>query len=249
MKKSILYLVIALSIMVVMLLPACSSDNDGSGVNEPLQPEEIARTETIITIIDGTFSKDFTIKYAKQAEIEAFYKNGKYLLGYFDAQDGGTKYFDSMGVSTVVWSENFPTTLYAQWGELSDLPIMELKFYTDGPYNGNPSETIEFVPEIANAVLGNLEGSILIKANFARYSTAGIGLRIRISDTYPYGSEIFFQKDYAGSDSYMDYNIEVTVDAECGRNGGIYFSGSDTGTNLMSSSYTKDMTLSIQFIP
>lgn len=240
--------VLLLSLCLVVLT-ACIFSNNSSPYIPEETPEEIPDdVEITLKVVDGEFYKNFNVLCGEKAEVEALYKRGKYLKGYYDAPEGGNKYFDSMGASTVIWSENFPTTYYAQWGELSELPVMELQFYTDKPHSGNPSEEIDLLPEIANAVLGNIDGQIKVTATFERYNSSGIGLGISLRDTFSSGRETFFSEEYTGSRSYKTYNIEAVVPAECGRAGGICFSGYDTSVNLMSSSFTKDMFLTISYI-
>jgi hypothetical protein len=66
------------------------------------------KTQTIV-VNNDEFETDFEVKIGKQANIGTLYKNGYYLLGYYDQTTEGTLYFDAFGQSSSMWQENFPT--------------------------------------------------------------------------------------------------------------------------------------------
>ena len=68
-------------------------------------------------------------------------KTGYTFNGYFDADSGGTKYYNANGTSAKNWDkEAATTTLYAQW--TCETPVFDIKIKDDNPvvFSGEPIE-------------------------------------------------------------------------------------------------------------
>ena len=254
MKKLGLYVVLAILVLLaVSVFTACifSPTSSSTNNNDDSQQEEIKTTS--ITIFDGEYSKEFTVKNGKQVNIDALYGRDKYLKGYYNAEEGGTRYFDSMGKSTVVWSADLPNVFYAQWGKIEEIDAQTVQYFTDTPNTRSDTIlTIDLSPELYNAVKGNLDSTLKIDMQFSRYHSRGGNIVVELRDTFEEGDELFYSGKFAGNEgngSYKDYSISVDVTAECGRAGGIYIKIHDEQfLPGYSSVATKDMTVTISIL-
>lgn len=153
---------------------------------------------TTITLYDDLEAEEYKAEYGRSVSVDAPVKKGYYLEGYFDALAGGTKYFDSAGESLVRWEENFPTKLYARWGELSSFREEVTVFGNeakDGGSSGRRTATIKTSKEFLSAVKGNFDRKLKLE-----YS-----VDLKTGSGYEEASPIeFYVKGYdsAGAEKY-----------------------------------------------
>ncbi|MBQ9084446.1 MAG: hypothetical protein IJY24_02200 [Clostridia bacterium] len=160
MKKHIRSVVLILTLCLFLsFMTGCSifvkKDNGGEGF-----------TQSTLTLYDGENSTQYVAKYGEKTAISITAKNGYYLEGYFDAQEGGTKFIDGEGKSLLDWEKSFPTTLYARWRDISTL-IQELSVFGDEPQDGGisgqRSATIELNDDLKSALKSNTNEKIKIE--------------------------------------------------------------------------------------
>lgn len=154
-------------------------------------------------------------------------KQGYYLTGYFDAPEGGTKYFDSNGNSLSVWSKNNPTEFYAQWANVDNYMIKDSVTW-DNTYSFSSSKLLGFYTinsATISAIDGNLSRTIRFtlsfKASCPAY-TAGWGddpnkqsvRYLKIVDTDDSSAESFYtQKFIINGLEYNDYSFDIDISA------------------------------------
>lgn len=135
------------AVMLLSCLSGCSilydmafeSDTDQGNDKKPQ-----AKKQTITVYHDGT-AKTYTATLGKVAEIDIFTKPGYYFAGAYDAEKGGTKYFDGNGRSTMVWGVGNPDTYYVRYESIYSLNYTE-KQREEEPYkwNGIAGEYVTF---------------------------------------------------------------------------------------------------------
>ena len=160
MKKLIRSIVLTLTLCLLFsFMTGCSLFADKNEVGEGF-------TQSTLTLYDGETSTQYVAKYGEKATITVSTKKGYYLEGYFDAQEGGTKYIDGEGKSLLDWDKSFPTTLYARWSDISTL-IQEISVFGNEPKTGGSSgqrtATIELNDNIKTALKSNFDEKIKIE--------------------------------------------------------------------------------------
>lgn len=212
MKKIIFFL------MMFLTLSICSSCNFFNNKNSNGEDEKSNLLN--LKIIDDNFSKDIQINSKELCTIEYNIKPNFYLKGYYDNEIGGIKYFNSIGQLESVWQDNFPTTLYAQWGRLSELRYQDNGFSEDAvtlEYYSKMTWTL--TPEWINAAKGNLNRSIKVKISFrCKHSNSIITsnrLMFEIVDKFGQASECFSKKIFQEiTNSYKTYEFECEIPAK-----------------------------------
>lgn len=113
-----------------------------------------------ITIYDAnkTLSFEAKAKSGEQVKVEALTKPGKFLVGYFSEEVGGTKYFDSEGYSLNNWSRDNPATFYAQYDDIANLPECSFEF------EGVPSNDYSWTNSTGFLFRKTLEGKAFLNA-------------------------------------------------------------------------------------
>lgn len=160
MKKFIrpLFLIVIICILF-SFMTGCSLFAEKNEVGEGF-------TQSTLTLYDGENSTQYVAKYGEHAQITVSTKKGYYLVGYYDAQEGGTKYIDGKGQSLLHWEKSFPTTLYARWSEVSTLMQEVMVFGNepkDGGFSGERLATIKLSDELKVALKSNSDGKIKIE--------------------------------------------------------------------------------------
>lgn len=250
MKK---FLTVSLLLLLIASMSVClagcffSSDKDDK--NDSSTQEEVKETKMSVTVYDGDYSKTYSFKVNEENKVEPLYKADLYLKGFYDKQEGGTKYFETDGVATGIWQESNPTELYAQWGDIYDLQD-EWKKYFDDTYTigSGGGFTITYSKEMANAILGNLDKKIEVNINcLAKDSYSNHFLWLKLQDTRDSDYEVFDSYScYDSTTIYQELNFTLTGNARCGKKGYSYIyvsRGNDFGQG-----YMKDATITARFV-
>ncbi len=123
-------------------------------------------TQVTITLNNGEEATQYIAKYGEKVSIDETSKKGYYLDGYFDAQEGGTKYFDGKGQSLQNWHKDFPTTFYAHWIDISELKYTFNVFGNEPKHGGSSGQrtaSIELDETFVSAIQGNTEKKLKIE--------------------------------------------------------------------------------------
>ncbi len=122
-------------------------------------------TQVTITLNDGEKSTQHIAKYGEKVRIDVIGKDGYYLDGYFDAEEGGTKYFDGTGQSLQNWNKDFPTTFYARWIDIAELKCTFHIFGNEPEHGGSSGQrtaNIELDEAFVSALQGNTDRKLKI---------------------------------------------------------------------------------------
>ncbi len=153
-------------------------------------------------------------------------KYGYYITGYFDAPEGGTKYFDSDGNSLSVWSKSNPTEFYAQWANVDNYNIISKPVVWDNTYSFNSEANLGYYTNIAthvSAIDGNLSRTLRLTLSFkASCPAAGWGddpnkqvvRYLKIVDTDDKSAESFYSTKFIINGlEYNDYSFDIDISA------------------------------------
>lgn len=203
-----------------------------------------------ITIINGESETVYSVTIGKQAKIETYYKPGCYLMGFFDKENDGIKYFDTDGYSISYWDKEFPTVFYAIWDDLANLELL----YTN-------TDIVEFSYSSATYKMP-IDSVFLngIKGNLAADLSLAIGCKIKAGSwTSYYTLAVKDQKDASGEtfatttissldqNNYKQYNLHLSAKARVGASGFIYVVLSPDVYNLNFTNYIKDLSIVATF--
>lgn len=229
MKRIFNFLIVLMFVIILGLcVYGCGSNNYD---DEQTKLEEKLEKNIDINInVDGSINT-FMVTEGQIANVTSFTKPGYYLKGVFDKNEGGVKYFDSNGESTTVWQKTYPTTLYAQWGELSELSkTLATKFSEEASYYTWSVNLAWALPsDFVNAVKGNLAENIVVTLSFRLkegsstiFSTNNKTTRITLKSTTGDDAETFGTKTAQSyTNNYTDYQLEWCVPARCAKDGRI----------------------------
>lgn len=222
-KIFILILVICIGFGSCLVLTACNA----IGPQEEIKNKQDKNIDLNI-IVDGSVST-FMVTEGQVANVTSFTKPGYYLMGIYDQNEGGTRYFDSSGESTTVWQKTYPTTLYAQWGKIGELSkMLGAKFQEEAYEYTWAVNLIWAIPsDFLNAVNGNLTKDITITLSFRLkegsstiFDTNNNISLITLKSTTGDDAETFGTKtvqSYTGN--YTEYQLEWCVPARCVKGG------------------------------
>lgn len=248
-------------LLLAMILPALSSCgfldllNGHSGGN---QDDSESLETTQITLYDGDFSKTFDVAIGKKASISELTKQGYYSLGYFDSPEGGTKYFNADGTSTVAWNYNLPTSFYVQYAPISSFSYIDDSAF-DGTYDfgWHIKHDLVISPECMNGIKANLDLNLSITASFSGYDSSSFVdswiLYYKNVSSYDEGNystagilKAFVGEEFSVGTSYASYTITKKVATD------YVFSGTSltclfSRGNTFGSGYLRNLKYSISF--
>ena len=252
----------ALILMVLVsfsVMCGCSlfANNSTNGSNKQVGE---GFTQSTITLYNGDQSTQCVAQYGQTATITVPIKKGYYLEGYFDAQEGGTKYFDAKGDSLLKWEKTFPTVFYAHWGDIFTLQQDVIVFgneLKDGGNSGQRTAKIKLNDEFISALKSNFDGKLKIDYSIdlktgTGYETASpIGMYIKGYDNS--GAErytIFTHTPSIGT--FSTFTGSAEVDAADFLDGNVYIVVWNTrkymGAWAYPVYYSRNLTLSISFV-
>ncbi len=187
-------------------------------------------------------------------------KQGYYLTGYFDAPEGGTKYFDSNGNSLSVWSKSNPIEFYAQWGGIDNYVLCENLVWSKNYYKFYSNTYFTIIlndGDEISAIAGNLSRKIHLSINFKMscpdYKTWDCSLYIVDDDTS--AGEIHNKTYFTLNGSeYNTFSFEMDVSAKAfskGTQNGktVYRTHLKFNGSNVYPSYVKDLSVSAYFVP
>ena len=253
MKRLIRSIVLTLTLCLLFsFLTGCSLFADKNEVGE-------GYTQSTLTLYDGETSTQYVAKYGEKASITVSTKKGYYLEGYFDAQEGGTKYIDGEGKSLFDWEKSFPTTLYARWSDVSTL-VQEVSVFDNEPKDGGSSgqrtATIELNDALKSALKSNANGKIKIEYSIDLKTGSGwtpspIGMYVKGYDNS--GAEryeVFTHTPTVGEFSTFTGSVEIAVADFV--DGNIYIvvwnTKAQNGAWAYPVYYSRNLTLKISFV-
>lgn len=147
-------------------------------------------------------------------------KQGYYLTGYFDAPNGGTKFFDSDGNSLSVWSKSNPTEFYAQWGDIDNFVLTQEHKWDDQNYFSYYSYIyFNFCVtdgDKVSAIAGNLSRKLHLTISFSFKETNDPNAvrTLSIKDNTGSAGEVYEEINFAViSTEYNDFIFDIEVSA------------------------------------
>ncbi len=214
MKKQMRSIVLTLALCLLFSsMTGCSLFADKDEVGEGF-------TQSTLTLYDGENATQYVAKYGEQAKITVATKKGYYLVGYFDAKEGGTKYIDGEGKSLLDWEKSFPTTLYARWGDISTL-LQEISVFgnepKDGGFSGQRTTTVKLSDELKSAIKSNFDEKIKIEYSIdlktgSGWTASPIGMYVKGYDNS--GAErynVFTHTPTVGAFSTFTGSVEIAA--------------------------------------
>ena len=188
-------LTIALSCLFIFMTGCSLSGNTGEGF-----------TQSTITLYDEDTSVQYVAKYGEYTAVSVPTKQSYYLEGYYDAQDGGTKYIGSDGKSESKWEKSFPTELYAHWADISELKAT-VNVFDSNPKDGGTSARRTAIVKLdkeLKAILASNPGA-KIKVEYT------VDLKIGANIT-PFEVEMYFKgEDDPSAERYSVFTVTPTV--------------------------------------
>ncbi len=184
-----------------------------------------------LTLNDEDGETEKVVTYGEKATVEIPTKKGYYFVGYFDSQEGGTKYFDGNGKALLQWKKDFPIVLYAQWGDIRTLKSEITVFDNepkDGGSSGQRTAKIRLDEEFIAALQGNFDAKLNIEYTVDLKTGEGwevaspIGLYIKGYDNS--GAErytVFTHTPKIGE--FSTFTGSVEIEARDFTDGNIYF--------------------------
>lgn len=251
--------VCALFLSLCLMLPhlvGCNFSSSNGGGNESTRTP----AQSTITLYDGDDSQSCVVDNGQIVTVDVPAKKGYYLEGYFDANEGGTKYIDGVGNSLIAWQYNFPTTLYARWSSIELLEQTELVFDNEpksGGINGQRTAEISLDDKFVSALKGNfdaklrIEYSIDLKTGNGYDEASPIAMYITGYETSGADRHDIF-KHTPSIGSFTTYSGVVDIDANDFVDGNIYIVVRNTKQYMMSWAYpvfySRNLRISISLV-
>ncbi len=152
----------------------------------------------------GSSSTTATYGSAMSSGLTAPSRSGYDFVGYFDSQEGGTKYYDASMESSKNWDKDAPATLYAHWTEAS----YTVTFDANGGDSVNPTEMdVTFA-----STYGSLPSPSRTGYEFSEWNTAANGSGSKITAT----SSVTITADHTLYAIWTANTYTVTFDANGG---------------------------------
>lgn len=207
-KTRIIYLIFAL-LLICSILTGCSFFGDESDSTKDTGSNSLNTVR--VNFYNGENVKTENLEIGKQFKVSLPIKNGYYLTGYYSEPEGGIQYFDVYGRSISVWSENYPTDLYAQWEPISGVRIYNI-YKPDKTYEstGTLDANIWFLSSLDEF------GILLVSANLNREVKITISYRVKevYTQYYPTVKHYVTIKDSKESSGEVIHSTSYNL--ECG---------------------------------
>lgn len=240
--KRLYVVILCFVLMTAFTLCGCSLFN---GINKKTEPPKID-----LTIFNNEQVNTIQVELGKIVSITPVTKEGYYLKGYFDQPQNGIKYIDTNGTSLTEWSNNNPTQLYTQWGNIFELEFKESPDYVleFGLQGGDDYVSVELEDEIINAIHGNPTIQAQVCATFkAKGSFNGYKANFWISDqSNKVNGEQIARLDERLTTSYTEYTLLSTVDARVFKRGKIFLYANHG--DFFGMGYAKEITITFNFV-
>ncbi len=221
-KYFAIFIIIVILFSMLALLNGCSPEDNS-------WPPRALTKKITLTIHDS--DEIYTVpayvgKEVSVARQTITSKLGYYLKGYYDSKTGGQMYFDSDGRSVSVWSNNYPTTFYAQWENVDNFVLANniawndtYKFFGERYLSFHCTDGIK-----KSAIAGNRSRNVHITVRFKIQCPAYAGFgndpnktldrALFIVDKNDTSAEIYAKKYFSvyGLD-YNEVSLDFTVNA------------------------------------
>ena len=224
MKKIRKICAVLLAFAAVMSFGGCFGGNGGG--EEPKIPT--AEKVQVSIYKDGTPTPyEFTVGEVASIPVPA--APDLYFAGVYTAPEGGTRYFDETGKSTMVWQKDSPTELYVRFESIYNLNFSETDCLEDPlSWTGYGNAAFVYTPDTAfrNAIKGNLDKKLVVNYSFLYKDSSG---NSRIKTTYFFrnsdnsSGEVYNRTELEGTDSYVTYCGSFTLRAGDLLNGDLHF--------------------------
>lgn len=260
MKKIKRLFCVLLGVVIATSASACSifsnqpnktgSNQSGTSNNEEKTPPKTQE----ITVYDGNVPTTYTATYGQVAEIDTFSRSGYYFTGAYDAPEGGIKYFDGSGQSTMIWGAGKPDTFYTRYDSIYNISYTKIQ-YDEKPYSwlGTVEKFVEyeFSDELKNAISANLETTVLISGSIDfscdkswEFQTVNLKTLKSGGETYSLGKNVLLS-----SGTYRTFPYSVKVPTRLLQSGKVYISLRALEVNIINARYYyKNVKLSVSFV-
>lgn len=249
-------LVVFLMALLAIELVGCSwfgiaGDNSSISAN--------AKNTVIVNFHDNDNVKSEQLKIGEEYKAYVPVKSGYYLTGYYSEPTGGKRYFDELGRSISVWSENYPTDVYAQWASVSGMMIYNIynpeKTYTGGPGMDSSIGILFSIEEFpAKLVSGNLDRDVVVNISYRIYEeyTSYYPITkqsVKIKDGKGSSADVLFSTSYDfACGSYQQRFLTFSCEARRFCSGYLFFYVSSNSGYLFDEIAIKDFTLTAEFV-
>lgn len=237
--------------MLFMSATACSvvSNKANSGTTSNVS-ENSATTQTI-TVYKEETPITYTVKYGEVAQIDIFTKQGYYFVGAYDSPEGGKKYFDGNGSSTVVWGVGNPETYYARFEDISAIQFTQAQHQEDPAsfLTGGLTFTFEFDQALKNAILANLDENLSVKISFDAINSDSWQMDAYLTNLKTGGEKYdILNATKLDKNQYLSFEKEFKIPARQLQNGNMYLRV-ETGAIINGNKYysVKNIMFSISF--
>ena len=226
------------------------SGNDDGGNNPPPAP----RTQTI-TVYNDEIPTTYTATYGEVVTIDVFSKQGYYFVGAYDAEEGGTKYFDGQGNSTMVWGAGKPDTYYVRYNSIYNLTYNSTQREED-PYKWNGVAekyvTFAFSNDLKRAISANLDAKLNVTISIDISCDSSWGFKDIDLKTLKSGGETYVlgENVQLTGGTYKTFTYSAEVPTRLLQSGEIhlYLKGLDANIINAAYYYYKNVSISISFV-
>ena len=209
---------------------------------------------------NGATVKSEKLKLGEEYKADIPIKNGYYLTGYYSEPEGGTQYFDELGRSISVWSEDYPTDVYAQWASVSGMKIYNV-YTPDKTYEGGPgmdsSIGIKMTMSELSTILvsGNLDHEVVVKISYRIWEEytkfyAITKHTVKIKDGSGSSADVLFSTsyDFDCSGGYQQRTLTFKCEARRFSSGYLYFYVANNSGYTFDEMAIKDFSLTAEFV-
>lgn len=217
------------------------------------QTESSPKTQTI-TVYNGDTAMTYKATFGKTAKIDVFRKSGYYFVGAYDSPNGGMKYFDCNGNSTVVWGVGNPDTYYVRYESIYNVNYVE-KQRSEDPYKwdgvSEKCVSFEFSDALNQAISANLDRNVIVTVSVDiscddSWMFQKIALKTMKSggETYVLGTDL----QLAGG-TYKTFTYSASIPARLLQSGEIHLYLKGLNSNLLTLAYYyyKNVSVAIVF--
>ena len=250
-KETILGIIgmIAIGAFIVWGMNGFGNGNDkGSAATEELKTASI-------TLVDGISEQTITVTYNEEYRTSVPNKSGFYFKGYYDSETGGDCYIGANGKSIGVWTEVFPTKLYAQYGSIEGMSWTSDVENADEAYKFSFYSVIydfKLPNDFQNAMKANPGKKIKVVLNFkAKQLSEGTlesphRMNVKLQDGSDKGAMSFGKYELMAGKEYQSYTYEYTANAASFPKGILYISFDLGYANT--SMYLRDISIDVSFV-
>ncbi len=253
MKKHNKLAALLLSSIIAVSMTACFDSNSSQESSDQYSSSSAKKTQTI-TIYNGSTPTEYTVTLGETATIDVFTKPKYYFKGAYDSVEGGTKYFNSDGASTMIWGAGNPDTYYTQFGSIYDLTYSANQL-DETPYrwNGTATKYVEFEldEQFKKAITQNLDENLKIDVSFQLSCDKNWDFQQAWLTNMTQGGEktVLLKNTTLVGEQYSSTSTSNILSARLFQSGKIYVGFHALDSNLMNLAYyyVKNIIVSVSF--